>query len=87
MQQGLFFLSYIREANKLYYGKESKKFQEVITMIEMAVFAVTFVVAQLVAGLILFKLFTSEMFIRRYVKLSAKMTNEVVEEMEDELWE
>ena len=87
MQQGLFFLSYIREANKLYYGKESKKFQEVITMIEMAVFAVTFVVAQLVAGLILFKLFTSEKFIREYVKLSAKMANEVAEEMEDKLWD
>ena len=56
-------------------------------MIEMAVFAVTFVVAQLVVGLILFKLFTSEKFIREYVKLSAKVANEVAEEMEDELWD
>lgn len=56
-------------------------------MIEMAVFAVTFVVAQSVAGLILFKLFTSEKFIRKYVKLSAKVTNEIAEEMEDELWD
>ena len=87
MQQGLFFLSYIREANKLYYGKESKKFQEVITMIEVVVFAVTFVVAQLVAGLILFKLFMSEKFIRKYSSYLRKVTNEIAEEMEDELWD
>lgn len=55
-------------------------------MIEVVVFAVTFVVAQLVAGLFLFKLFTSEKFIRRYVKLSAKITNEIAKEMEDKLW-
>ena len=87
MQQGLFFLSYIRETNKLYYGKKSTKFQEVITMMEMAIFAVTFVVAQLVAGLILFKLLTSEKFIKKYVKLSAKVAKEVAEEMEDELYD
>ena len=56
-------------------------------MIEVVVFAVSFVVAQLAAGLILFKLFTSEKFIRKYIKLSAKMAQEINEEMEDELWD
>ena len=56
-------------------------------MLEVVVFAVSFVVAQLAAGLILFKLFASEKFIRKYVKLSAKVANEVAEEMKDELWD
>ena len=56
-------------------------------MLEVAVFAVTFVVAQLVAGLILFKLFMSEKFIRKYSSYLRKVTNEIAEEMEDELWD
>lgn len=54
-------------------------------MLEMVVFAVTLVATQLVAGLIMLKLFTSKKFIKKYAKLSAKIANEVAEEMEDEL--
>ena len=56
-------------------------------MLEVVVFAVSFVVAQLVAGLILFKLFTSERFMKRCIQLSAKMAQEINEEMEDKLWD
>lgn len=52
-------------------------------MMNMIVFAVTFVVAQTVAGLILVKLFMSKGFLKKYSKLIVEIGEEIAEEMND----
>lgn len=53
-------------------------------MLEMIVFAVTLVVAQCVAGLIMLKLFTSKKFIKKYVKMATETSLEITKELLEE---
>lgn len=52
-------------------------------MLEMVVFAITLVVAQSLAGLIIMKVFMNKRFIKKYAKMTAK----VAKEIEDEMWD
>lgn len=57
-------------------------------MLEMVVLALTLVVAQTVAGLLLVKVFMSKKFIKKYMKMTVEMMKEVekmaLETLEDE---
>lgn len=51
-------------------------------MLEMAIFAVVFVVAQVMASLILMKLFMSKAFIKKTMKMYTTLVNEAIEEID-----
>lgn len=51
-------------------------------MLEMVIFAITFVVAQTVASFVIMKLFMSKAFLKKMVKTYAELANEVVEELD-----
>lgn len=53
-------------------------------MLEMVVFAVTFVVAQALTGLIVMRLFMSKWFIKKYVKMAYKTSMELTTELLEE---
>lgn len=56
-------------------------------MLEMVVFALTLVVAQTVAGLLIAKMFMSKPFIKKCVKMSVDMTREIEKMYEAKLEE
>lgn len=51
-------------------------------MMEMIIFAITFVVAQVVAGLIMVKFVMSKRFIKYVAKMSLTITEELVKQIE-----
>jgi hypothetical protein len=51
-------------------------------MLEMVIFAITFVVAQTVASFIIMKLFMTKAFLKKIVKTYAELANEVIEEID-----
>lgn len=57
-------------------------------MMEMIAFAITFVVAQTVAGLIVMgiamKFFMSKKTLKKYSKMVIELSNEIVEELDSE---
>lgn len=52
-------------------------------MLEVVVFGVAVVVAQIVAGFAMLKLFTSKAFLKRYTKKYFKLIAELEEEIEE----
>jgi hypothetical protein len=56
-------------------------------MLEMAVFAVVFVIAQIISGLLIMKLMTSERFMKYYTKKSIKLVKDVTDYYEELLFE
>ena len=52
-------------------------------MLKMVVFAVTFVVVQVAAGLIMFKLVWNKRFIKKCTKMGTEVAQEISEEMMD----
>lgn len=56
--------------------------KETIIMLEMIIFAITFVVAQTVASFIIMKLFMNKRFLKKMVKTYAELANEVIEEID-----
>jgi hypothetical protein len=53
-------------------------------MLEMIIFAVTFVVAQMLGGFIAMELMMSKGFMKRYYKKVMKMAIDITQELEDE---
>lgn len=81
--------SYFRENYNAYYGKKLKLkilILEVIDMLEVVIFALTLVVAQLVVTVGLMALMFSNWFTKKMMKKSVDMTKTVVEEMEKQDW-
>jgi hypothetical protein len=80
---------FARDENGPYYGEKTIFREGIITMLEMVVFAVTLVVAQLVGGYIMMQIvvkqFMNKEFIKKYTKMGMEVGKELVEEMEDEL--
>lgn len=54
-------------------------------MLELIVFAVVFVALQGLMCFVMFKCIMSEKFIKKYSRMTMKVTKELVEEFEDEL--
>lgn len=54
-------------------------------MLEMIVFAVTLVVAQLVGGYIMYKIMMHQLMNKEYLKKMSKMTYEVAMELQEEM--
>lgn len=52
-------------------------------MLEIIVFAVALVVAQVTAGIIMMKLMLNKGFLKKYSKLVMEISNEIVEEMDE----
>ena len=50
-------------------------------MMEMVVLAVTLVLAQTVAGIIMMKVFMSKAYIKKIAKMSVELTNELMTEV------
>jgi uncharacterized membrane protein YciS (DUF1049 family) len=53
-------------------------------MLEMIIFAVTFVVAQVLAGFVMMELILSKGYMKRYFKKIMKMSIDIAQELEDE---
>lgn len=54
-------------------------------MLEMIVFAITLVVAQLVGGYIMYKIMMKQLMNKEYLKKMSKMTYEVAMELQEEM--
>lgn len=54
-------------------------------MLEMIVFAVTLVVAQLVGGYIMYKFMMKQLMNKEYIKKTSKMMAEVAMEIQEEM--
>lgn len=53
-------------------------------MMEMIVLGLTIVIAQIVAGVIMMKVFMSKRFLKKYTKIVMDLSNEVVAELIEE---
>lgn len=51
-------------------------------MMEIIVFAITLVVAQMAAGLIIMKIFMSKKYIKKVAKMSLEISQELTEELD-----
>lgn len=65
-------------------GNKTKIRKGKFIMLEMIILGITVVVAQVITGLLMFKLCMSKPFIKMYAKKYMKMVEEITEEMFDE---
>ena len=63
--------------------ENNTNFKEDFKMLEIIVFAVALVVAQVTAGIIMMKLMLNKGFLKKYSKLVMEISNEIVEEMDE----
>ena len=77
-----------RVRNILLYEEKLHLSKERLTMLEMIVFALVLVTAQVLGGLIMtqimMKKFMNKEFIKKYTKMGMEAGKELVEEMEDD---
>lgn len=64
------------ETNKIRKG--------IIKMLEMIVLGLTIVIAQIVAGVVMMKVFMSERFLKKYTKTIMNLSNEIVADLMEE---
>lgn len=74
-----------RENNKPFNGNKTKIRKGKFIMLEMVILGLTVVVAQMVAGLMMFKLCLSKKFMKKYVKKYMKLTEALTEELLEEM--
>jgi len=62
----------------------NKNRREIFKMLEMIVLGLTIVIAQIVAGVVMMKVFMSKRFLKKYTKTIMELSNEVIADLIEE---